>query len=125
MDAVTDVVEAEVQVAGGSVRYRRAGSGRGVLLVRARPGGAADPDFEVLSRIHRVHALLSPPPSRREEVERWLEGVVEGLGLASPDLYADQELAPLLSRLVARNGGVVGRVIFLPGTDAEGAASRR
>jgi hypothetical protein len=121
METMTDWVEAEIQGVGEGVRYRRAGTGPAVLLLGLEPS-THHPWFERLARTRRVHALLSLPPRQRQEAARWLEGVVEGLGLSAPDLYAAAELAPLLSWMVARNGGALGRVIFLPPV-GQGAAA--
>lgn len=105
-------VEAELEVGGTRIRYRRAGTGAPALLLGVDPG-AGDPAFEELARSFRVYLLLGGPPLRRGEAEAWLHGVIEGLGLFEPELYADPALAPVLSRLVTRNRGLVGRVTFL------------
>ena len=120
------VVEAEIQVRGVSVRYLRAGRGTSVLLLLGDPVDEprAGDAFASLARNHRVFRPLGPIPCGRDEVEHWLRGLVEGLGLRAPDVVADARLAPLLARLVRRNGGFVGRVVFLapPGEGGEGRA---
>jgi hypothetical protein len=111
------VVEAELQIGHRRIRYLRGGEGSVVLLLRAERDGPGDDrwdTFHQLTARHRVVAPVEPPPSRRDEAERWLRGVVEGLGLRTPEVIADAELAPILSRFVRRNGGLVGRVVFLP-----------
>jgi hypothetical protein len=109
------VVEAEIQVGGVSVRYLRAGRGTSMLLLLGDPVDEplAGNAFASLARHHRVFRPLGPIPRGRDEVEHWLRGLVEGLGLRSPDVVADARLAPLLARLVRRNGGFVGQVVFL------------
>jgi hypothetical protein len=119
-------VEAVVQVEGEEIRYRRAGRGPAVLLLRrsspgvistggVSSGGLLEGDslFRELAETQRVIAPLSPPPGRRGAMERWLRGIIEGLGLQAPDLVAEASMAPLLSRFVGRSGGAVGRVVFL------------
>jgi hypothetical protein len=118
-------VEAEVQLGDASVRYLRAGQGSPVLLLLEDPAGEDRPGetFRALARDHRVFQPLCQVPLGRDEAERWLRGLVEGLGLRAPDLVAPAELAPLLARLVRRNGGFVGRVVFLaPAGEADEAA---
>jgi hypothetical protein len=117
-----EVVEAEIRVGGRAVRYLRAGRGSPVLLL-GEGGSDAPPGavFQALAREHRVFRPLGPIPRSRDEVEGWLRGLVEGLGLRTPQVVAGGELAPLLARLVCRNGGFVGRVVFLPpGGEADG-----
>jgi hypothetical protein len=111
------IVEAELHIGQERVRYIRAGEGSVVLLLRASRRGPEDDlqdTFHRLAQRHRVVAPVEPPPGRRDEAERWLRGVVEGLGLRFPEVHAEAALAPLLSRFVRRNGGLVGRVVFLP-----------
>jgi hypothetical protein len=120
MNEDSGVVEAELQVGQARIRYLRAGEGPVVLLLRASRGGPGDDlgdTFHLLTAEHRVVAPVEPPPGRRAEAERWLRDVVEGLGLRSPEVLADAALAPLLSRFVRRNVGLVGRVVFLPAGD--------
>jgi hypothetical protein len=109
-------VEAEVEAGGSRIPYLRAGRGLPALLLRARPT-PGDPELAELARTFRVHLLLRPPPPGGGEAEDWLRRVVEGLGLREPEVFADAALAPTLSHLVARNGGFVGRVTFLAGSD--------
>jgi len=133
------IVEAELQVGVETVRYRRAGTGAPVLLLQVRRPGPAgmgkgietDEDnavgediagdtFAALARGHRVFQPTTPIPRSRDHAERWLRGVVEGLGLVMPDVVADPELAPALARLVRQKGGFVGQVTFLAGTEPGG-----
>jgi len=110
-----DVMAAEVRVGGEVVHYLRSGQGPPVLLLLKDPGSRAPEGstFAALARDHRVVQPLSPLPRGRDEAEDWICGLVEGLGLRTPDLVASPELAPLLARLVRRNGGLVGQVLFL------------
>jgi hypothetical protein len=110
-----EVVEAEVRVGGKAVRYLRAGHGSPVLLLGDGGPDAPPGDlFRDLAREHRVFRPLGPIPRGRDEAEDWIRGMVEGLGLRTPHVVAGGELAPRLARLVRRNGGFVGRVVFLP-----------
>lgn len=111
-------VEAVVEVDGEEIRYRRAGQGSPVLLLRsgARVGsgtGEVDALFRELASGRRVIEPLTPLPTRRGAADRWLRGLIEGLGLTAPEVMAEPALAPLLTRFVGRNGGAVGRVVFL------------
>jgi hypothetical protein len=116
IDGSARVVKAEIQVGNHSVPYERSGHGSPVLLLlsdgaaEARPGAT----FKALARKRRVYRPTAPIPRSRDEAERWIRGLVEGLGLGVPDVVAEAELAPLLARLVRRNGGFVGQVLFLP-----------
>lgn len=109
------VIEAEVQVGDRTVRYLRAGRGSAVLLLLgpSEPGNTESAAFSTLARDHRVFRPTTGIPGERSEAERWLSGLVEGLGLHAPDVVAAPELAPLLARLVRRNDGLVGQVLFL------------
>jgi len=122
LDARWQVVEAKIQVGEETVEYRRAGTGVPVLLLHAAPpkpgegGGSPEGEaFTALARRHRVFQPMTPIPLNQDDAENWLRGVVEGLGLVTPDVVADPELAPPLARLVGEKGGFVGRVIFLAG----------
>jgi hypothetical protein len=112
-------IEAVVRTAEGETRYRGAGTGGPVLLLRASPSDHPDPLFHELSRAMRVVAPLTGPPTGREAAERWIEGIIEGLGLHRPEVVADAVLAPLLVRLPQGARSLVARVTFLP---ADGAA---
>jgi hypothetical protein len=119
LNADAQVVEAEIQVGEETVRYRRAGTGAPVLLLHANPPGSGErmagtewDAFVTLARGHRVFQPLTGVPITPDAAEKWLRGVVEGLGLETPAVVADPDLAPALARLVRENGGFVGRVIF-------------
>ncbi len=125
------VVEAEIQVGEETVRYRRAGTGAPVLLLGGRHpesvgerGSVEAEIFHALARSHRVFQPTTLIPRDQDAAERWLQSVVEGLGLITPEVVADAELAPALARLVSQSGGFVGRVIFLAreGPTHQGAA---
>jgi len=114
----TRVVEAEIQVGDERVQYRRAGTGAPVLLLHAilspneGEGGTEAETFASLARTHRVYEPMTSVPVTPADAEKWLRGVVEGLGLIAPIVVADPELAPVLARLVRENAGIVGQVIF-------------
>jgi hypothetical protein len=116
MDETVRIVKAEIQVGNDTVSYERAGSGPPVLFLLLDGGEEewAGATLQALARNHRVYRPKVPIPRGRAEAERWIRGLVEGLGLRAPDVIAEADLAPLLSRLVRRNGGLVGQVIFLP-----------
>jgi hypothetical protein len=109
-------MEAVIQTTEGETPYRRAGRGPGLLLLqRAPPARSGDALFDALAETFLVIAPLVPPPGRRGAAERWLQGLIEGLGLDTPDIVADAELAPVLSRFVRRGGELAGRALFLQG----------
>jgi hypothetical protein len=125
IDESNGIVKAEIQVGNHSVPYERSGHGSPVLLLLA--GGAAEArpgaTFQALARTRRVYRPTGPIPRSRDEAERWIRGLVEGLGLGVPDVVAEAEFAPLLARLVRRNDGLVGQVLFLcQATDADAAS---
>jgi hypothetical protein len=119
MDETNGIVRAEIQVGDDTVPYERAGRGSPVLLLLSDGAAEAWPGatFEALARDRRVYHPKVPMPRSRNDAERWIRGLVEGLGLGAPDVVADAELAPLLARLVRTNGGLVGQVLFLPPTE--------
>lgn len=120
LNAELQVTVAEIQVGGERVQYRRAGTGAPVLFLQGPhpvqvQEAVGEDVFLALARRHRVFQPTTPIPRNRDDTEKWLQGVVEGLGLMTPEVVADPELAPALARLVSQNGGFVGRVIFLVG----------
>jgi hypothetical protein len=124
----SEIVRAEIQVGNHTVSYERSGRGSPVLLLLCQALAEVGPGatFQALAGSRRVYCPTVPIPRSRDEAERWIRGLVEGLGLGVPDVVADAELAPLLTRLVRRNGGLVGQVLFLPSSrpPAEADAAR-
>lgn len=112
---IARIVTAVVQVGDETVPYERAGRGSPVLLLPCDAVYEAwhRETFEAMAWKRRVYRPTVPMPRRRDQAERWIQGLVEALGLRVPDVVAEAELAPVLSRLVRRNGGFVGQVLFL------------
>lgn len=71
-------------------------------------------DLSSLAESFRVIIPLVPPPSGRRSAERWLEDLIDGLGLDRPVLLASAELAPLLLRVARRDRGRIGPTLILP-----------
>jgi len=127
LNADPKVIEAELRLGEVTVPYRRAGTGAPVLLLQEpgpTPWGSGATTFDTLSQRYRVFQAMTPIPRRRDHAERWLQGVVEGLGLVMPDVVADPALAPILARLVRQNRGLVGQVTFLAGTHSGTGGAR-
>jgi hypothetical protein len=118
------VTTAQIEVDGTSVPYRRAGEGAPTLLLRVQPP-EWDPAFEQGIAKGRVLAPLVSPPLQRDRLEARMLGLIEGLGLRAPTIVADAALAPLLSRLVRHNAGLLGEVIFLAEEASGPDGSRR
>src|SRR5688572_25453689 len=90
------VIEAVLQVGTEVTRYVRAGEGETVLLVSDRPCEevALSPTFLEMAERRRVIAATPPAGSDIE----WLRDLIDGLGLESPELIGDRNVAPLLVR---------------------------
>lgn len=129
---MTDVVRARVHIGTTEIAYLRAGKGPVAVLlgctegdvVPAPDGGptppsTASPLLAALSAAFRVIVPLIPPPREQEEGERWIQGLIDGLGLDRPALVVDSRLAPLVNGFVRRDPQRVGVVVLLP-EDEEG-----
>jgi hypothetical protein len=90
------VVEAVVQAGSHETSYRRAGTGRPVvLLLRADAlSPRADPLFDALAREFRVVAPTLPDAPVLLD---WVRAVIDGLGLERPALLVDASLAGSLA----------------------------
>jgi hypothetical protein len=89
------VVEAVVQAGSHETSYRRAGTGRPVvLLLRAAVPTRADPLFDALAREFRVVAPALPDAPLLLD---WVRAVIDGLGLERPALLVDASLAGSLA----------------------------
>ena len=98
----------------GETPYLRVGVGPDLLLLRGAPVPAGeDRTLAQLAARYRVVAPLVAPPSGRMAAERWLQALMEGLGLQQPTLVMDPSLAPSLARFLRRGRGYVGSVCFL------------
>ena len=97
--APTTVIEAAVVTASGETVYRRAGHGRPVLLLHAPVGvfdrlAASPPSRGVAEGLLVVEPLRVDSSSRlpgrpgTDRWRRWLEELVDGLGLDRPTLVA-------------------------------------
>jgi len=107
-------VEAVLVTGGDEIPYRRAGHGRPVLLLT--------PDarlFELLARRLRVVQPLDVPGDPASTAwHRWLQGLVDGLGLDRPALVVDPLLAGPVRRLATIDPDRFGAVVELtPTTD--------
>jgi len=96
-------VEASITAGGCETRYIRAGRGRVVLLLSTGDlaAEAADPLLDRLGEGFRVIAANVPPGLVDETpaaFSRWLDGVIDGLGLQRPAIVADFRDAPCLAR---------------------------
>lgn len=93
------LIEAVVQVGADETLYLRCGRGPRVLVVLAQDAAERLRLIERFATEHRVIAPLGVG-GFATEVERWLCGVIEGLGLERVPVALAPELAWLATRLV-------------------------
>ena len=113
---------AEVRAHDQVMRYRRAGAGRPLVVLR----GADDPDAlwpeldaELVSRFRVVTPEL---PADCEDVAAWVADFLEGLGLDRVAVLAAEPCCLSALELALRNAGQVERLILVPaGTVGETA----
>ncbi len=136
------MIEAVVQTNGSETVYRRAGSGRPVLLL-VRDAALRDRLLSDLSGGCRVVAPVMPPevadaasgPARGEvgggpgadgdaPFGAWLRGVIDGLGLSAPALVAGPELAPAVLAFAVADPDRAERVVVLGGPAAGAVPTR-
>lgn len=97
MDRATGAVEAVLVTGGDEIPYRRAGHGRPVVLLTPDPRL-----FDLLAaRLRVVQPLRMPGDPGGGAWHRWLQGLVDGLGLDRPALVVDTLLAGPVRRLAA------------------------
>jgi hypothetical protein len=122
-------VEALIQVGAQKTRYLRGGTGPTLLLLLDPSAGAVagSPLFAMLARHFRVIAPLSvptpadPPPALGAHIDedatagadRWLIGLLEGLGLDRPVVVAGHDLARFVLNFRVRHGGRIGTAVVL------------
>lgn len=114
MDRGAGAVEAVLMTGGDEIPYRRAGHGRPVVLL-TRDARL----FDLLARRVRVVQPLEVPGDPEGTVwHRWLQGLVDGLGLDRPALVVDPLLAGPARRLAILDPDRFGAVVELtPTTD--------
>lgn len=100
------MIEAVVQVGALETRYLRCGRGPSVVLLLADA-----PDPGAVARLAADHRVIIPtppvPPLAPGDLERWLRGLIEGLGLEQPVLALAPGLARLAPRLLDGCGDLV------------------
>lgn len=89
-----DSVHAAVLAGGTETPYRRAGTGRPVLLlVSGSAPDASEELFRALSQSFRVIMPELPDTGDPGELAQWLRDVIDGLGLVSPVIVVDPQSA--------------------------------
>jgi hypothetical protein len=118
---MSHTVRARVYTEGMEIPYMRAGRGPVAILLpcrapscRSTPSQEETPLFLKLATILRVIAPLVAPPAGRHEGERWLRGIIDGLGLDRPAVVVDRGLVPLVVRCLRRDPQRIGAVLVLP-----------
>lgn len=107
MDNRTESVEAVLLTGGIETPYRRAGHGPPILLLADRSDL-----FQALSHAFRVIQPLHPPGDPHSpDWPRWLQDVVDGLGLGRPALVVDAQLAGLMRQLATTDPDRIGPVV--------------
>jgi pimeloyl-ACP methyl ester carboxylesterase len=121
------MIEAVVQTGAMETSYRRAGAGCAVLLLtgagEAMEAGEPDWLFGQLARHFRIIAPILPagldggsgrdPAGGGRELEDWLRGLIDGLGLDRPALVAGSPRGAGLLRFMALDPDRVGRVALI------------
>jgi hypothetical protein len=112
---------------GSEIPYRRRGHGPPLLVVTRHPGSPLDPvDEEALAVAgFRVVVPLAPLPTAAPQADRWMLGLLEGLGLERPGLVLDREAAVVLQHFLQRHGERIGAVTILAGGEAAGESIGR
>lgn len=122
-----NAVDAVVVSNGCETHYRRAGSGAPVLLLlTAADCGAEGRLFQHLARYFRVIAphldTCGGDTGPALDSSEWLKGVIEGLGLWSPAVVADDGFALRALAFGLSNPGQIGRLALLV-RDVQAAAT--
>jgi pimeloyl-ACP methyl ester carboxylesterase len=118
------MIEAVVQTGAFETSYRRAGAGGPVLLlIGATEAAMGDWLFEQLAGQFRIIAPVLPPcvdggdstapPGDDHELELWLRGLIDGLGLERPALVGGAARGAGLLRFMVRDPERVGRVALV------------
>jgi pimeloyl-ACP methyl ester carboxylesterase len=127
------MIEAVVQTGAFETSYRRAGSGVAVLLlIMEAEAEIGDWLFGQLSRRFRTIAPVLPagsqpvsgasPNGAGADLEDWLRGLIDGLGLEQPALVAGAACGARLLRFMALDPHRVGRLALVQPADPDGMA---
>jgi pimeloyl-ACP methyl ester carboxylesterase len=105
---------AEVRAHDQVMRYRRAGAGRPVVVLRAAPG--AVPLWPELDEsLEGAFRVITPEvPATGADVARWLGGFLEGVGLERAALVATDGFCLPALELALLNGDQVERLVLVP-----------
>jgi pimeloyl-ACP methyl ester carboxylesterase len=118
------MIEAVVQIGAIETAYRRAGAGDAVLLLTGTTE-AREPDwlFDQLARHFRIVAPMVPagldgradrdPTGGGLELEGWLRGLIDGLGLERPAVVAGAACGAGLLRFMVLDPDRVGRMALI------------
>ena len=105
---------AEVRANDRVMRYRRAGTGRAiVLLLVSTPLEAPWPELTA-SLGSRFRLIFPEPPSADTDVTHWLGDVLEGLGMANIGIVAAERFCIPTLELTLLGLDQVARVVLVP-----------
>jgi pimeloyl-ACP methyl ester carboxylesterase len=97
-----EVVEAVVEAGGQETAYRRAGTGRPVvLLLRAAPAGTASWTDPLFTRLAAEFRVVAPALPSSRALTGWVRDLVDGLGLDRPAVVVDASVAAEMVPVVA------------------------
>lgn len=116
-------VEAVLHCGGAEIPYRRWGHGPPLVVVGHAPVpslGVTEEERLSLAGF-RVLVPLVPLPGGAAQADRWMLGLLEGLGLERPGLVLDREAAGILNRFLHRHRERIGIVAILAGGDPDGS----
>jgi hypothetical protein len=112
------MIEAVVQTGLVETSYRRAGVGEPVLILAGRTEReAGDWLFGQLAERFRTIAPVLPGEG---ELEAWLRGLIDGLGLDRPAVVAATALGAGLLRFMALDPGRAGRIALFNSLPLDG-----
>jgi pimeloyl-ACP methyl ester carboxylesterase len=115
------MIEAVVQTGRVETPYRRAGVGEPVLILAGlAEGEAGEWLFGQLAQRFRTIAPVLPA---EVELEAWLRGLIDGLGLDQPALVASTAIGAGLLRFVALDPGRAGRLALFQTPPPTGVAA--
>ena len=105
---------AEVRAHDQVMRYRRAGAGRPVVVLRAAPGaGPLWPELD--ESLEGAFRVITPEvPATGADVARWLGGFLEGVGLERVALVATDGFCLPALELVLLDAEQVERLVLVP-----------
>lgn len=107
----------EVRAAGRSVRYRRTGTGRPVLLI-APPGGAGDPWAGLAEALAAGHRVLVPElPSDCHALAPDLSLLLEGIGARDLSIVVVGMSAAAALEVVLRDADRIARLVVIADSD--------